>query len=318
MTGSRGSCRASGPAAWLLLSFLAGAACSPLGPAARLAPDEEEFLSRVRYLITSGERRAFLRASPAERLKLMEKFWAGRDPDPTTEENEFRDEYFRRLEEADRLFSGEGRPGWLTDRGRVIILLGPPEHRETHSGGYADGSLSIRRDTIIWYYRGIPLLFIDTRGTGEFELSLNDLSRLEALQTLLDGLPESKPAPAPSAFLDAAPSLRLEPSGLRTLVLEVPYSRLWFETKDDTLRTSLSLHLTVVDATGRKAAGHARDVPLVLTEKQLLKLKNSSFVLEVPLLLGEGSYEARISLKNAVSGEELNKTYVFVIPRGKK
>ena len=50
-----------------------------------------------------------------------------RDPDPYSQENEFRQEFYQRIEEANRFFRSEGIPGWKTDRGRIYIFLGQPD-----------------------------------------------------------------------------------------------------------------------------------------------------------------------------------------------
>lgn len=61
----------------------------------------------------------------------MEEFWKKRDPTPETETNEFKNEYFVRIGEANRFFTEAAESGWLQDRGRVDILLGPPTNRIT-------------------------------------------------------------------------------------------------------------------------------------------------------------------------------------------
>ena len=49
--------------------------------------------------------------------------WHSRDPDPDTEENEFKQEFFERMAYANEHFSS-GKPGRLTDRGRIYIKFG--------------------------------------------------------------------------------------------------------------------------------------------------------------------------------------------------
>jgi len=71
---------------------------------------------------------------PFEREEFIEKFWARRDPSPTTVRNEFKEEYFLRIEEANKLFKG-GIAGWLQDRGRIYVLFGPPDERIQNQGG---------------------------------------------------------------------------------------------------------------------------------------------------------------------------------------
>ncbi len=83
-----------GPARWLIL------------------PDEERRLRRLR---TNQEAVAFL-----------EDFWNRRDPDPDQPGNPFLQVFSQRVEAADRLYGEGGTRGSLTDRGRALILLGPP------------------------------------------------------------------------------------------------------------------------------------------------------------------------------------------------
>src|ERR1700735_4242039 len=52
----------------------------------------------VVYIITDEERAAFKRlASDEERESFIESFWLRRDPTPDTEENEFKEEHYRRI-----------------------------------------------------------------------------------------------------------------------------------------------------------------------------------------------------------------------------
>ena len=101
----------------LLLTALVSA-CSVYRMEKELAPVYAEFLAKVRYLITSEERRDFLALPDADKPAFIEDFWKRRDPDPTTEENELRD----RVRDPDRRrrpssSPGEGQPGYA-DRPR--------------------------------------------------------------------------------------------------------------------------------------------------------------------------------------------------------
>jgi GWxTD domain-containing protein len=64
----------------------------------------------------------------AEAANFVESFWRLRDSDPTTELNEFRAQFASRVEAADLLYDERESRGSLTDRGRALILLGPPPH----------------------------------------------------------------------------------------------------------------------------------------------------------------------------------------------
>ena len=61
-----------------------------------------------------------------EAVEFVENFWRRRDPDPDEPGNPFAKTFYERVEAADRLYSEGGQRGSLTDRGRALILLGPP------------------------------------------------------------------------------------------------------------------------------------------------------------------------------------------------
>jgi GWxTD domain-containing protein len=89
----------------------------------------------VRWIITDEERAAFNQLSnDEERDQFIEQFWLRRDPTPDTVENEYKDEYYRRIAYANERFSS-GIPGWKTDRGRIYIMYGPPDEIESHPTG---------------------------------------------------------------------------------------------------------------------------------------------------------------------------------------
>ena len=85
----------------------------------------------VRWLLTPDERRSYTDAvNPVSRSELIANFWRARDPRPDTPENEFREEFDKRVAFADARFAQDEVRGSLTDRGMVFVLMGPP----TYSG----------------------------------------------------------------------------------------------------------------------------------------------------------------------------------------
>ncbi|MCZ6726491.1 MAG: GWxTD domain-containing protein [Acidobacteria bacterium] len=83
----------------------------------------------VRWLLLPSEWRELKRIeNPAKAVNFIESFWRLRDSDPTTELNEFRAEFASRVEAADLLYNERDTRGSLSDRGRALILLGPPPH----------------------------------------------------------------------------------------------------------------------------------------------------------------------------------------------
>ncbi|HEY0513703.1 MAG TPA: GWxTD domain-containing protein [Thermoanaerobaculia bacterium] len=105
---------------WLALGCRSAA---PRGPASGAGLDE----GPTRWLMLPDEQRQYRRLRTSrEVVDFVEAFWRRRDPDPNTPGNEFAKTFYERVEAADRLYGDGGVRGSLTDRGRALILLGPP------------------------------------------------------------------------------------------------------------------------------------------------------------------------------------------------
>lgn len=141
----------------------------------------------VTYVITDEERKAFKRlATDDERERFIEEFWRRRDPDPDTDENEFKEQYYERIAYANEHFAS-GIPGWKSDRGRIWIMYGKPDERETHPMGgnyerqsYEGGGNTTTYPFETWFYRylpgvgsGIEIEFVDPTGSGEYRIARN-------------------------------------------------------------------------------------------------------------------------------------------------
>lgn len=132
---------------------------------------EEEVI----YIITDTESNVFRQLqTDREREIFIEAFWKQRDPTPGTPRNEFRDTHYQRWKYANEFYGrGTPRPGWMTDRGRIHIILGPPRNIEDYSD--INGVYPVQ----IWTYEGDPnsgmptafnLIFFRKQGVGEYVL----------------------------------------------------------------------------------------------------------------------------------------------------
>jgi GWxTD domain-containing protein len=139
----------------------------------------------VAYVITGDEKKAFKALkTDEERENFIENFWRRRDPDPDTEENEYREQYYERIAYANEHFAS-GIPGWKTDRGRIYITFGKPDGVESHPTGgsydrpsYEGGGSTTTYPFETWFYRhldnvgeGIEIEFVDPTGTGEYRIA---------------------------------------------------------------------------------------------------------------------------------------------------
>ncbi len=127
----------------------------------------DEMISLLRYFASADTLKALARVPPDERAAAWRKFWHDTDPNPETPENEALDRYFARLHVANEEFRDEGMPGWLTDRGEVLITLGEPDEvfdRRSEMQG--------RGRLIVWTYTQLrlTLYFVDDSGFGRFRL----------------------------------------------------------------------------------------------------------------------------------------------------
>ncbi len=83
----------------------------------------------VSFLLTEPERKDFANLTDdAARREWVFRFWKKLDPDPATPDNEYEAEFYRRVQYAETHFSTETVRGSLSDRGRVLIVLGPPSY----------------------------------------------------------------------------------------------------------------------------------------------------------------------------------------------
>ncbi|PYV48587.1 MAG: GWxTD domain-containing protein [Acidobacteria bacterium] len=160
-----------------------------------LSDSDKKWLNEdVRWIISDEERKAFMQLSnEEEREKFIEAFWDRRNPNPDSEDNEFKDEHYRRIEYANEHFPA-GKPGWMTDRGRIYIVFGPPDEIESHpSGGSYErpmeegGGETSTYPFEDWRYRHIDGIgeeviveFVDDCMCGAYEMTM-DRSKKDAL-----------------------------------------------------------------------------------------------------------------------------------------
>jgi GWxTD domain-containing protein len=83
------------------------------------------------------ERSYFLHLTPDLQRKYIEYFWTIRDQIDFT-----REEFVSRIDIANKWFRGEGLDGYLTDRGKIMLLCGQPdwlEFRDSRGNTYIEG-----------------------------------------------------------------------------------------------------------------------------------------------------------------------------------
>ncbi|MBN1893104.1 GWxTD domain-containing protein [bacterium] len=122
----------------------------------------------ARFIATGEESKIFKKLDETGKRKFLEEFWIKRDPDVLTPQNERKQEYYSRIRLAENRYSALGRPGWKTDRGRVLLLYGEPDEIRRNPVG------SWGKPYEIWRFNkieaGALFVFADETGSGDYRL----------------------------------------------------------------------------------------------------------------------------------------------------
>jgi GWxTD domain-containing protein len=181
--------RSSCPAILLGLALVQPATAA----AQKLDKDDRKFLDEVRPIMLADEEKTFKALKDkADRLEFQKIFWARRDADLATPENQFQEEYAKRRAEADQKFRASVQSGSTTDCGRTWILLGKPDDVQEEASGSVG---SIVPQT--WTYRDRPgqtfqggkavIAFdADCRAPGGFSSQLDHIAATKVLHPNID------------------------------------------------------------------------------------------------------------------------------------
>jgi GWxTD domain-containing protein len=137
-----------------------------------------EMLDYLRYFVSTSRLGAMRSAAPDERAALWAAFLRETDPVPQTPQHEGLRDYFGRIAQANARFREEGAAGWLTDRGRAFVALGPPD--QVIEPNMND--LNQRGRTQLWEYRQhrLQIVFVDQTGFGRWRMTISSETEFEA------------------------------------------------------------------------------------------------------------------------------------------
>ncbi len=122
---------------------------------------DDEF-EKVIYIRTKAENDDFQKLKNIDdKRRFLYGFWKRRDVNPETPKFEARTDYFKRIDEANRMFKQGFTEGWKTDRGRIYVTYGNPSDIERHPFE------SETRNYEIWTYDyiegGTKCVFVETQ-----------------------------------------------------------------------------------------------------------------------------------------------------------
>lgn len=203
----------------------------------------DEFYESTRLIMLKDERKIYKHLPDEQsREAFIEDFWKKRDPNPNTDTNENRNMFEQRKAYADRFFRervGSGR-GWESDRGKIFLLLGPPDTRTTERRAVR-GPLGRPIDALtelwIYDYYHLALLFVDSEGFGVYRLRYWPTELLSAIDR--------------AKFVVYQPEDREEPFSFKAryadnkINIEIPTKTIGFEEKDGHMNALFKIQVYV-------------------------------------------------------------------------
>ncbi len=285
----------------------------------RVNPNDPFFQSffEKTSLIMTREEIDIYRLLPDEESKqdFIKEFWAIRDPDPATEENEAKDEFEARVEYANLWFGAfnpdrgretsrnlHSKTGWFSDRGRVYIILGPPDAMSFGRRGEFIPDLRVdgfrspideeQFDYEGWYYERFRLSVFFIKSSFDWSLTQVDPVLNDAIESAKMNLITKDSAGDPKKAFRFTARYK---DGL--LLVTIPVTRINF---DENLKAQFRIRLNIYF--NHKKVDSIEDVrTLEHQEDELLTKKNLS--LEIPLELGQkGVYHFDLLIEDALAG----------------
>jgi GWxTD domain-containing protein len=270
---------------WLVVLALALTNCGPKGRVA-MDPASKDFYEYARLIMTKPEKDIFLMLPDKEsREEFIEDFWTKRDPDPYSDENEFKDEFYDRIGFANKRFI-EGIPGWKTDRGRIYIYLGPPDKIEQRPY-INDPNI---KGFIWWgYYKyRLGVEFIDNNGDGRYSLG----RQMGAGGGLLDVIEKAKFGQIYDDKGDIGTvfsKFKMDYDRVaKEIVIAIPIESLSFESGENALKADFEFEFFIYARKGIKNTRFKRQKTYETTEEKVLEL--DEIILTFPYDLKPGNY----------------------------
>jgi len=198
----------------------------------------------VQFLMTPEEQTKWKSIkNDADASAFVDLFWARRDPTPATPVNEFKTNFDSAVKYADEHFTQGRTRGGLSDRGKILILFGPPKTIQRSgtgptSGSHDDRGFGMNEDSAsasgssateksakqVWIYEGeqsqknfasprTEVDFLDQFNTGDFRVQKGKVDIPNAQKNVVNASivqPALTAAPklgaAPAAAAAAAPA----------------------------------------------------------------------------------------------------------------
>jgi len=238
------------------------------GPPDYKSPGKDWGKGPVKWIMSDDEEKEWKKQrTDEERAAFVKAFWEKRDPTPATPQNEFEDDYWKKVELADKTFKPIAGTGCMTDMGHVFLLLGSPTKSDKDSRNRfiwtydPSGVSGIKTRLELMFAAGSssPLL-LDRKKVDEYVAAHPDVRgigwKIPAPQ-VAEGVPDVPAAPARNPEEDLTPESRRQIPILEALLAKgsgptaVP-----FEVALDHYAAADGTTLTVITVEAPREAGH--------------------------------------------------------------
>jgi GWxTD domain-containing protein len=299
-----------------LLTLAPGAAM-----AQKLDKDAKKWLEDVKPIILADEEKTYRELKDkGDREEFQKIFWARRDPNPETPQNEFQEAYLKSKAEADTQFRVAGSRGSETDCGRVFILLGKPDEMKSEPVG----ETAMLRTPETWTYRDRPG---QTFAGGEAKIAFSGNCELpqgnrfgEALSQVaaskirntnygyrpgangkLVTLEEQKPKPSPTQTLLKTPRQDFPLVVEKKMFMRPPSGNTYVAFTIEAPPGTVSPSKVIISAVATDAAGAVTPTPD--REMSGAAGPDGSFTGSLGLTLAPGTYDLKIAMFDPASGK---------------
>jgi GWxTD domain-containing protein len=279
-------------------------ACSS-GPKIALDPGSKDFFQYARLIMSKQEKDIFNHLPDREsRQEFIAEFWEKRDPDPETEENEFKDQFYDRIEYANQRFK-EGGLGANTDRGRIYIYFGFPDKIEESMMHRVPG---IRGGILIWtFYRyEFAIRFVDQYGNNQYKFDPYDGvygDIFPAMEKAMFGLVREGDELG-RKFLDFQADYDRKNS---LLTISLPPQSLSFKAEEEMLYADFDFTIFVYPRDGGSKFKHEASQTLKISEEDLVRQRDVSF--RIPLEVPPGKYYLDIVIQGDKDNGKARKIF---------
>lgn len=296
---------------------------------------KEKVHDELYLIMTKTEAKEFNRIkTPGELKKFVFSFWKKRDPNPTTLQNKVKDIYYARLKFAAKNFREPDKKGWLTDRGRTFLILGPPTDRYlrlmneertlgyntaeedsvtlaiTSGHGFVPSALQPEEkakgpNQEKWIYQDIKLTLYFVDASGDLRYRLHN-PPVKLLSYLEDAKRYFLPRKRTTSKLDISAEADTK---AKRIYIHIPLQDLFFIEKGEQLFSTIQLDLYYTRSEKEKPNRvFTKELKFPVTKKQL---GNPESRVTIPLNLNsfKGTYIIYIHVKDLLSDNEVVKKY---------